>query len=79
MARGTEASKGLSVVVGVGPPLGLPDLAQDHPKAAWIPVLNDAQEAFKRVLAEACDVGMGEFRGAVGGRGGPCSLRLNGG
>ncbi|MDP3221893.1 MAG: nitronate monooxygenase, partial [Rubrivivax sp.] len=31
-----------AVVVGAGLPLDLPDLAQDHPKAALIPILSDA-------------------------------------
>jgi nitronate monooxygenase len=32
-----------AVVVGAGLPLDLPDLAQDHPKAALIPILSDAR------------------------------------
>jgi nitronate monooxygenase len=32
-----------AVVVGAGLPLDLPDLAQDHPRAALIPILSDAR------------------------------------
>jgi nitronate monooxygenase len=32
-----------AVVVGAGLPLDLPDLAQDHPKTALIPILSDAR------------------------------------
>jgi nitronate monooxygenase len=32
-----------AVVVGAGLPLDLPDLAQDHPKAALVPILSDAR------------------------------------
>ncbi|HJV95190.1 MAG TPA: nitronate monooxygenase, partial [Albitalea sp.] len=32
-----------AVVVGAGLPLDLPDLAQDHPRAALVPILSDAR------------------------------------
>ncbi len=47
-AYGPSVSRALecgidAVVVGAGLPLDLPDLAQDHPKAALVPILSDAR------------------------------------